>query len=61
MPQKKKGAKRKVARPVIRLICAECKKGIYSTRKNPKNTPDRLEMKKFCRVCKKHTLFKETK
>ncbi|MDY2694081.1 50S ribosomal protein L33, partial [Gemmiger sp.] len=29
--------------------------------KNKKNSPDRLEMKKYCRFCKKHTLHRETK
>jgi large subunit ribosomal protein L33 len=29
--------------------------------KNKKNDPDRLEMKKYCRFCKKHTIHNETK
>ena len=29
--------------------------------KNKKNTPDRLEMNKYCRFCKKHTVHRETK
>ena len=29
--------------------------------KNKKNDPDRLEMKKYCRFCRKHKLHKETK
>jgi large subunit ribosomal protein L33 len=29
--------------------------------KEKKNNPDRLEMKKYCRFCKKHTLHRETK
>ena len=29
--------------------------------KNKKNDPDRLELKKFCRFCRKHTLHKESK
>jgi large subunit ribosomal protein L33 len=29
--------------------------------KNKQNTPDRLEMNKYCRFCKKHTLHKESK
>ncbi len=29
--------------------------------KNKKNSPDRLEMNKYCRFCKKHTLHRETK
>ena len=31
------------------------------TTKNKKNNPDRLEMKKYCRFCKKHTVHRETK
>ena len=33
----------------------------YNTMKNKKNDPDRLEMSKYCRFCKKHTTHKETK
>jgi large subunit ribosomal protein L33 len=29
--------------------------------KNKKNTPDRVELNKYCRFCKKHTLHRETK
>ena len=45
----------------ITLACSECKQRNYDTNKNKKNDPDRLEMKKFCRFCRKHTLHKETK
>jgi large subunit ribosomal protein L33 len=31
------------------------------TVKNKKNTPDRVEFKKYCPFCKKHTVHKETK
>jgi large subunit ribosomal protein L33 len=31
------------------------------TTKNKKNTPDRLEFKKFCSRCRKHTAHKENK
>ena len=44
----------------ITLACTECKRN-YNTVKNKKNTPDRLEMNKYCRFCRKHTLHKETK
>ncbi|MFA5009699.1 MAG: 50S ribosomal protein L33 [Patescibacteria group bacterium] len=60
MPAKAKITK-KVKRPIIKLMCTECKQGVYSTRKNPTNTPDRLVRKKFCRICKKTTEHKETK
>ena len=29
--------------------------------KNKKNTPDKLELNKYCPFCKKHTLHTETK
>ena len=45
----------------ITLACTECKQRNYDTQKNKKNDPDRLEMKKYCRFCRKHTLHKETK
>ena len=43
------------------LACSECKQRNYFTTKNKKYDPDRLEMKKHCKFCKKHTLHKETK
>ena len=45
----------------ITLACTECKQHNYNTTKNKKNNPDRLELKKYCRFCKKHTLHRETK
>lgn len=45
----------------ITLGCGECKQRNYDTVKNKKNDPDRLEMKKFCKFCRKHTLHKESK
>ena len=33
----------------------------YTTMKNKKNTIQRLELKKFCSYCLKHTLYKEIK
>ena len=45
----------------ITLACEECKQRNYNTMKNKKNDPDRLEMKKYCKFCRKHTLHKETK
>ena len=45
----------------ITLSCTECKNRNYRTNKNKKNTPDRIELKKYCKFCKKHTPHKETK
>ena len=33
----------------------------YTTSKNKKNTPDKMEMKKFDPVARKHVVYKETK
>ncbi|MBW6462697.1 MAG: 50S ribosomal protein L33 [Dethiobacteria bacterium] len=48
-------------RVTVHLACAECKERNYTTNKNKKNNPDRIEMKKYCSRCKVHTLHKETK
>ncbi len=45
----------------ITLACTECKERNYTTEKNKKNNPDRLEVSKFCPRCKKHTVHKESK
>ena len=45
----------------VTLRCNECKQRNYNTMKNKKNTPDKLELNKYCRFCKKHTLHTETK
>ncbi|MDA8155420.1 MAG: 50S ribosomal protein L33 [Actinomycetota bacterium] len=48
-------------RIILLLQCTECKNRNYSTMKNKKNTPDKLEISKYCRHCRKHTAHKETK
>jgi large subunit ribosomal protein L33 len=48
-------------RPVIQLSCTECKERTYSTEKNKKNDPNRLELRKFCPRCRSHTLHREAK
>ena len=48
-------------RAVVALACTECKQRNYSTSKNKQKTPDRLEFKKYCRYCRRHTLHRETK
>jgi large subunit ribosomal protein L33 len=54
-------AKASDIRPKITLACEECKDRNYITKKNRRNDPDRLEVKKFCVKCKTHTLHKETR
>jgi large subunit ribosomal protein L33 len=48
-------------RPKITLACQECKHRNYITRKNRRNDPDRLELKKFCPNCRCHRPHRETR
>ena len=59
--QKSIKARWKVVRVKITLACTECKQRNYNMTKEKKNHPDRMETKKYCRFCKRHTLHKETK
>lgn len=43
------------------LTCTECLSRNYTTEKNKKTNTQRLEIKKYCPKCGKHTLHKETK
>ncbi|MEK6796604.1 MAG: 50S ribosomal protein L33 [Spirochaetota bacterium] len=45
----------------IHLQCAECKRKNYTTVKNRQNMPEKLQLKKFCRFDKKHTMHTEIK
>ena len=64
-------AKNKGSRILITLECSSKnlhnnhlrKKGIfrYTSTKNRRNTPNRIELKKFCPNCNSHQLFKEIK
>jgi len=54
-------ASKKGVRPVITLACTECKERNYTSEKNRRNDPGRLELNKYCRRCRKHTLHRETK
>jgi len=48
-------------REIITLACTECKHRNYTTEKEKRNTPGRLEKKKFCKFERKHTLHRETR
>nr|YP_010192011.1 ribosomal protein L33 [Evolvulus alsinoides]QZN05653.1 ribosomal protein L33 [Evolvulus alsinoides]BDR61756.1 ribosomal protein L33 [Evolvulus alsinoides var. oblongus] len=64
-------AKSKDVRVTVILECISCvpngvnkvARGIsrYITQKNRHNTPNRLELKKFCPYCYKHTIHAEIK
>ena len=46
---------------LIKLRCSECKHSNYTTRKNKKTVERKIEYKKFCPWCQKHTPHKEGK
>jgi large subunit ribosomal protein L33 len=52
-------------REIITLACAACKSRNYNSTKNPKaaggGQPKKLELKKFCSGCGKHTVHKEAR
>lgn len=48
-------------REIVILACSECKRRNYTTTKNKKTMTGKLEIKKYCKFDKKHTLHKETK
>ncbi len=50
-----------MARDKIILSCSECKERNYHQTKNKRLHPERVEYRKFCRRCNKHTPHKETK
>ncbi len=64
-------AKTKGSRVIVTLECTHKslknipnrKQGIfrYTTTKNRRNTPGRIELKKFCPNCNCHQIFKEIK
>lgn len=52
---------KKGAVELLALQCPECKRKNYTTQKNRRNVQGKLELKKYCKWCKSHTLHKETK
>jgi len=48
-------------REIITLSCTTCSRRNYTTTKNKRNTPDRIELKKYCRFCRKQLSHKEVK
>lgn len=48
-------------RIIATLTCTECKRRNYTTTKNKRTHPERMELKKYCRFCRKHTLHREGK
>ena len=45
----------------IQLACGECKRRNYTSTRNKKLQTERLEVKKYCKFCRRHTAHKEVK
>ncbi|MFO7774052.1 MAG: 50S ribosomal protein L33 [Dehalococcoidia bacterium] len=54
---KKKGD----VRVIIHLACSQCLRRTYTTAKNKKNDPQRLELKKYCPGCRAYVIHREIK
>ena len=54
-------ARKTEARIIIHLACTECKERTYTTAKNKRNDPQRLELKKYCPRCRAVKLHREVK
>ncbi len=52
---------KKDVRMTITLACTVCKERNYTTQKNRRNDPNRIELNKYCPRCRKHTQHKEQK
>jgi large subunit ribosomal protein L33 len=48
-------------KPFTKLACGTCKTTNYFTKKTKAMAEKKLEMKKFCKGCRKHTAHKEAK
>ncbi|MFH0793845.1 MAG: 50S ribosomal protein L33 [bacterium] len=48
-------------REKITLACSVCDRRNYNTTRNKKKQTAKLELKKYCRFCRTHTLHKEAK
>ena len=48
-------------REPISLECTECKNRNYHYMKNKRTNTERLELRKYCKYCRKHTVHREVK
>ena len=46
---------------IITLECTECHERTYTSEKNRRNDPQRVELNKYCPRCRTHRLHRETK
>ena len=48
-------------RVMVTLECQTCKRRNYNTNKNKVNNRERIELKKYDPIARKHVIFKEEK
>ncbi|MBI2164921.1 MAG: 50S ribosomal protein L33 [Chloroflexi bacterium] len=54
-------AKKGEARTIITLACSDCRERNYTTEKNKRNDPNRQELRKYCRRCRRATAHREVR
>lgn len=48
-------------REMVTLQCTVCKRRNYTATRDKRKKPERLEMKKYCKFDRKHTVHRETR
>ena len=48
-------------RVTVVMACTECKQRNYTTDKNKKTNPDRMDLKKYCKFCRTSTVHRENR
>ena len=48
-------------RVTVIMACTECKQRNYTTDKNKKTNPDRMDLKKYCKFCRTSTVHRENR
>lgn len=54
-------AKKTDTRIVINMACTDCGERNYTTEKNKRNDPRRIELNKYCPRCREAKMHRETK
>jgi large subunit ribosomal protein L33 len=49
------------ARQLLTLQCGECRERNYTTEKNRRNDPQRVELRKYCSRCRGHKTHREVR
>jgi len=52
---------KRAERVIITLACTVCGERNYTTSKNRRNDPQRLERRKFCPRCRRHQTHREVR